>query len=109
MAPSKTNRIIIVRWHELCGWLAGKKSGQFVSEAAVQQLFTARLIDSNKKNRIPEENICPESFFGDVEHKWRRIDLLIGKNLLFETGAARNNRSRKYQAAVEIKVDSAAV
>jgi hypothetical protein len=97
------NRALIKIWHDLCISLGHSYT---VSEAAVIHLFVARML---RKRYIAESDLCPEDYYLDRSHGWKRIDLLIGKDLLFETGKPRAIRGRLLSAAVEFKVESKAV
>jgi intein/homing endonuclease len=71
-------------------------------------LLTAKLIEKSP-HAIPFSDVCPESFYLDRNNRWRRVDLLIGRHMLFETGKKKANRRRRYDAAIEIKADSEGV
>ncbi|WP_435017960.1 hypothetical protein TA3x_005583 [Tundrisphaera sp. TA3] len=97
------NRALIKTWHDLCVSLGHAYT---ISEAAVIQLLVARMLG---KGYLAEADLCPEDYYLDREGGWRRVDLLIGKDLLFETGKPRAIRGRLLSAAVEFKVESEAV
>jgi hypothetical protein len=90
-------------WHDVCVSLGHSFT---VSEAAVIHLLVARMLG---KGYIAESDLCPEDYYLDRSGGWKRVDLLIGKNLLFETGKPRAIRGRLLSAAVEFKVESEAV
>ena len=77
-----------------------------VSESAVGHLFVNLLLQNQY---VGWEQICPEDYYVDRAGIWRRVDLLIGKDLLFDTGKRRAVRSRMLAAAAEYKVESEAV